>query len=142
MTIDTIGYPGSIYKSARIYTNDPLAKGIRLTVKARVKMPILVSENHITLLSAADQPAGIAIEVRANLDRPLELTPGEFDLEGKAEYEISAVEEGRVFKVVLRSVPGKTQNYRGILVLKTNYPERPELMIMIQGDINQADSTS
>ena len=114
----------------------------RLAIKARVKVPILVSKTHVTLWSAADQPAGRAVEIRANLDRSLDLTPAEFDLVGKAEYEIESVQEGRVYKVVLRSVPGKAENYRGILVLKTNYPERPEIMIIIRGDIYDPGTTS
>jgi len=46
-------------------------------------------------------------------------------------YRIEEVEPGRIFRVHFTSIPGPSGNYRGILKLKTNYPEKPEITIRI-----------
>jgi len=47
-------------------------------------------------------------------------------------YRIEEVEPGRLFKVHFTSIPGPAETYRGVLKLKTNYPEKPEIIIPIR----------
>lgn len=73
------------------------------------------------------------IEIRAGLDRPLTLTPSEFNLEEKLTYTVEEIEKGRKFRIRFTSIPGPPQTYHGFLNLKTNYPEKPEINIRIRG---------
>jgi hypothetical protein len=41
------------------------------------------------------------------------------------------VEQGRIFKVNFHYTPVEGDNLRGALILKTNYPEKPEISIPI-----------
>jgi len=81
----------------------------------------------------ADQIVTRRIDIRARLDKPLTLTPKQFNLEGKVKYRVEEVEKGRKFRIRFSSIPGPPQNYSGLLTLETNYPEKPSISIKIKG---------
>jgi hypothetical protein len=78
------------------------------------------------------------VEVRAELDRALKLTPVQFDLSEKLSFKILEIEKGRKFRIRFTSIPGPAQAYDGVLKLKTNYPEKPEIILKIRGRIRKA----
>lgn len=134
----TRGYHGNIQKSAMVYTNDPKNKVVRLRVKAFIKTPIYVSSRNIGLYGKEYQTLITLVEVRAELDRVLKLTPVQFDLSEKMSFEILEIEKGRKFRIRFTSIPGPAQTYDGVLKLKTNYPEKPEIILKIRGRIRKA----
>ncbi|MBW1702193.1 MAG: hypothetical protein JRJ69_08485 [Deltaproteobacteria bacterium] len=138
LRIRTKGYHGNIQKSARVYTNDPNNKVVRLRVKAFVKTPIYISSRHVNLYGKEYQTLITVVEVRAELDRPLKLTPVHFNLAEKLSYTIQEIEKGRKFRIRFTSIPGPAQAYHGILKIKTNYPEKPEIVLRIRGSIRKA----
>ena len=71
------------------------------------------------------------------LDKPLELTPVKFNLEGKLEYVIDEIEKGRQFQILFTSIPVNERKYNGLLKLRTNYPEKQEIIIPIRGQIEK-----
>lgn len=131
LTIRTKGYQGTIHKSATVHTNDPVKKEIRLSLKGFVKVPIIVSPRQVRLYGNEGQILTRVVEVRAELDEPLILTPDQFSLTGKLTFSIEEIEEGKRFQIRFTTKPGFPQSYRGFLRLKTNYPERPEMTIWI-----------
>lgn len=119
-----------------MYTNDPNHAIETLTIRVHVKVPISQSRRAVRLSGKAGQQVSGMVEVRAQLDKPLKIEVDSFDLEGKVLYEMEEVEEGRVYRIHLKNVPGPAQTYRGYMKLRTNYSERPELMIMVRGRFN------
>jgi hypothetical protein len=77
------------------------------------------------------------VDVRAELDRPLELTLIRFNLAEKLTYTIEEIEEGRHFRIRFTAIPSPPQTYRGYLKLKTNYPETPKITIRISGVVEE-----
>ena len=132
LTIRTKGYQGTIHKSATVYTNDPVKKTIRLSLKGFVKAPIIISPRQVRLYGKEGQILTRVVEVRAELDKPLILTPAHFSLTGKLTFSIEEIEEGKRFQIHFTTTPGSPQAYRGFLRLKTNYPEKPEMTIWIK----------
>ena len=108
-------------------------KTVNLEVKAFVKVPIYLSTRYVSLHGKAGQKVTKIIEIRAGLDKPLTLTLEGFNLEGKLIYRIEEIEKGRKFKIHFTSIPGPSQRFNGFLNLKTNYPEKPIINIMIRG---------
>lgn len=106
---------------------------VRLEIKAFVKVPIYVSPRYVRLYGNEVQSVTRAIEIRAGLDKPLTLEPGQFNLEGKVKYMMEEIEKGRLFKIRFTTIPGPPQTYQGFLELKTNYSEKPEITINIRG---------
>ena len=132
LTVRTAGYQGAVHKSAMVYTNDPAKKTIRLSLKGFVKVPILISPRRVRLYGEEGHILTRIVEVRAELDKPLTLTPGYFNLTEKLTYSIKELETGKKFQIRFATIPGPPQSYSGFLRLKTNYPEKPEMTIRIK----------
>lgn len=111
---------------------------VRIRIKAFVKNPISVSSPYVNIVGKEYQTLITLVEVKAELDRPLELTPARFDLNEKLSFKIVEIEKGRKFRIHFTSPPAPAQAYEGILKLRTNYPEKPEIILKIRGRIRKA----
>jgi len=129
----TRGYKGAFLKKARVYTNDPVNPVAVLELKAHIKSLIYVSSSPVYLYLKAGQSIKRIVEIRAGLEKPLKLTPRQFNLSEKLAYTIEEIEKGRRFKINLTTIPGASKNYNGHLKLATNYPEKPEITLRIYG---------
>jgi len=138
LKIKTKGYQGNLRKSARIKTNDPEKRNIILVIKATVKVPIYVSSKYVHLYGKGDKGAHKTIKILAELDKPLNLSVTDFTLKNKLKYAIETVQKEKEYRVRFTSISGVKENFRGILKLKTNYPEKPEISIVINGRFKPA----
>lgn len=135
--VRTKGYHGTIHKRVRVYTNDPANNIVKLSIKALVEVPIYVSPTRVNFYGTGGQVLTKFVEVRAELNKPLELTLGQFNLAEKVSYTVEEIEKGRKFQIRFTNIPGPVQLYHGFLKLKTNYPEKPEITISITGRFRQ-----
>jgi len=133
LTFDTKGYEGKVQKTSTVYTNDPKTPEGKLVFEALVKTPIMVSEKMVLLKGAYQEIVTKTIDIKGELKEPLKLEPVEFTLDKKAKFNIEEVTKGKHFRVTFTSIPNVGNSYRGILKLKTNYPEKPELVIYVMG---------
>jgi hypothetical protein len=133
LKVNTSGYQGNVRKTARIYSNDPSSRAETVTLSGYVKVPILVSSKLVYLHGKAAEAVKKTVQVKGELDKPLKIEPLEFNLANKLTYKIEAVEPGRIYQVHFTSIPNRGDSFQGILKLKTNYPERPEITIYIRG---------
>jgi len=133
LTFDTKGYEGKVQKTSTVYTNDPKTTEGKLVFEALVKTPIMVSEKMVLLKGAYQEIVTKTIDIKGELKEPLKLEPVEFTLDKKAKFNIEEVTKGKHFRVTFTSIPNVGNSYRGILKLKTNYPEKPELVIYVMG---------
>ena len=133
LSVHTEGYQGNFRKSARVHGNDPKKKQITLTLMAFVKVPIYISPTYVYFKGKEGESVTRMVQIKAGLDKPLTLTPDQFNLEGKLTYTVEEVEKGRRFIIRFTSIPSPPQTYQGFLNLKTNYPEKPVINIRIRG---------
>jgi hypothetical protein len=131
-----------LIKSVRVYTNDPHMPQIILAVEAFVKAPIYVSPPYVSFYSPKNESPSLAVEIKAGLEKPLTLEPGDFSLKGEVAYRIEELEKGRQFRVVILDLPGGREAYRGYLNLKTNYSQKPVINIRIIGRFIEAERTA
>ena len=111
-----------------------------LTVKGTVKVSIDISPQFVLLNLKEGQSVSQVVEIRAETDKPLKLTPADFSLEGKVKYSIEEIEKGRIYIIELTTLPVKAQSFHGVLKLKTNYPEKPEIAVIISGNFRDPKS--
>lgn len=135
LQIETDGYHGTMKKSARVYSNDPERNVVRLSIKAKVKAAIDYSPRFVYLNAKVNQSVTRTVEIKAGLDRSLELDPVDFTLADKLDYSIRELEKGRRFEILFTTRPAEAQTYRGYLKLETNYPEKKNINIRIRGRI-------
>jgi hypothetical protein len=133
LKVNTKGYQGTVRKSARVKTNDPGKQTVLLVVKATVKAPINISSRYVQLYGKGDKAVQKTINIIAQLNKPLNLTVIEFTPKDKLKYTIETVQKGKKYNIRFASIPGIKENFRGVLKLKTNYPEKPEISVVING---------
>jgi len=137
LQVTTKGYQGPVQKSAKVYHNDPNTENLVLKLKANVKVPIHLSSRYVRLYGKEGQSITRVVDIKAELDKPLKITPIEFNLKDKLSYTIEEIEKGKKYRIKFKSIPGPPQTYAGFLKLKTNYPEKPELTVRIRGQIGK-----
>jgi len=98
-----------------------------------VKVPIHLSSKLVYLHGKRGQAVNKTVEVKGELEKPLKIEPLEFNLANKLTYKIEEVKPGKLYQVHFTSVPNTGDSFQGILKLKTNYPEKPEITIYIRG---------
>ena len=131
MKINTRGYRGNILKRARIYTNEPGTQYQDVSIKAFVKVPIYVTSQHLYLRGPADRQITAAVTVKGDGTKDLRLEETQFTLGGKVTYTIQEIEAGKLYRIDFTRLPGEVGVHRGVLKLKTTYPEKPELTIRL-----------
>ena len=131
MKINTRGYRGNVFKRARIYTNEPGTRYQAVGIKVFVKVPIYVTSRHLYLRGPADRKVTAAVTVKGDGTKELRLKETEFTLSEKVTYTIQEIEAGKLYRINFTRLPGEVGVHRGVLKLKTTYPEKPELTIRL-----------
>jgi hypothetical protein len=131
LKINTRGYRGNISKRARIYTNEPGNRYQAVSIQVFIKVPIYVTPQNVYLRGPADQKVMAAVTVKGDGTKDLKLEETEFTLSEKVTYTIEEIESGKLYRIHFTRLPGEVGVYRGILKLKTTYPEKPELAIRL-----------
>lgn len=137
LKVDTKRFKGSINKTARVYTNDPGNKIVKISLSAFVKVSISVSPKSVYLGGFAGDTIERAAAVRAQSPARLSLKPVDFSLSGKVDYRIETLEKGRHYRIVFKNKCAEEGRYKGFLRLQTNYPDKPEVTIRITGNIRK-----
>jgi hypothetical protein len=131
--IDTSSYgQGDLKKTVKVYTNDTKNSLVTLTVKASIKVYINISPKSVILSGLEGNVISKSVTITGNGDKPLSLEPEIFSLEQKVTYQIETVEEGKIYKIHFKNAPEATGSINGVLILKTSYPEKPEISIPIR----------
>ena len=133
LRVKTAGYRGKMTRSAKVYTNDPRNKPETISLGMFVRVSIRVSPSTVNFRGEAGQAMTRTVNIRAGLGKPLIIEPAAFDLDKKVRYSIEPVQEGKNFRILFTNIPGSEETYRGSLKLKTNYHEKPEIVIPIRG---------
>ena len=131
--VDTKGFEGKQRWGIKVLTNDPKWKEAVLDIRANIKPILNLSAKSVQFTGRNDVPITRDIEIAAGIDRTLIITPQLFTLPGKVTWSLQEIEKGKKFRIRLKSIPGGSEDYRGFLTLKTNFPEKPELTIWIIG---------
>ena len=137
LKVNLTGLSGAIQKSARVYTNDPSSSSELLAIKAFVKVPIKISPQQVNLTGDEGSIINRSVIITANEEKSLELEPLNFSFNEMVTYQLEVIEKGKKFKVNFKTLPEAEGTFKGSLILKTNYPEKPEIRIHIKANIKK-----
>lgn len=133
LRVNTRGYSGEMSKSASVFSNDPHRRIITLRLRAFIKVAIYISNERVILKGSPGESVASTVELRAERKKPLFIDPIAFDPDQKLSYRIETVEEGRNYRIHFKTEAVPPGNFHGFLKLKTNYEERPLIVIRIIG---------
>ena len=135
--VDTRGLEGRQRWGIKVFSNDPKWREAVLDIRANIRPVLTLSAKSVQFKGRSDVSITKEIEIGTGIDRTLIITPLRFTLPGKVTWSLKEIQKGKRFRVRLKSVPGASEDYRGFLTLKTNFPEKPELTIWIIGRFTQ-----
>ncbi len=104
-----------------------------LTIKAELISPISVIPKRVYFIGKKEEILKTEVEIKANMDKPLILRVVDFDLGEEISYKIKEIKKRRVYKIYLTKYPVKERRIKGVLKIKTNYPEMPFIKLQIRG---------
>jgi hypothetical protein len=133
LRLNTKGYEGKVRKGARVYTNEPGNRPGTLSVEVFVKTPILVSPRSVFIQGKATETLTRFVDITGDPAKPLKIEPLDFNLGHRLKYSIEEISPGKHYRINFTSIPNVADQYRGRLLLKTNYPEKPQLAIFVRG---------
>jgi len=137
LRIDTKGFEGKQRWAVKVYSNDSKWPEAVLDLRANVKPVITITGSPVFLGGKKKNPRTGEVEISTGLDRDLILTPERFTLSGKVTYSLAEIEKGKRYRVTFQNVTRKRENYRGSLKLKTNFAEKPDVILWIIGRFDQ-----
>jgi len=132
LKVDTRGYSGRVHKSATVHSNDPRSKSRLITLEASIRPLISIAPAVVYLEGKAGQIVKTSVEIKGKKGRNLTLEPFHFDLQDKVVYTLEEIEPGTRYTVHFSNVQDLSGTSFGLLRLKTNYPEKPEVSIRIR----------
>ena len=133
LKLDTKGYEGKLRKTAIVYTNDPKTQQDMLFIEALIQTPIMISERIISLRGTTQEIITKTVDIRGELNKPLKLDPVEYTLDKKVKFNMEEVAKGEHYRITFTSIPNVGNAYQGLLKFRTNYPEKPEIVIYVRG---------
>ncbi len=133
--VKTMGKEGRITGGAVVYSNDPDTPRKRLEVNIRVIPLISVKPNRVFFDGFPEEDMHKEIIIRTNKKHPLTLELAEETVSSKVTWELITLEEKRAFKLTVLNRVKKPETYRGRLIFRTNYPEKPFLVVPVFGRI-------
>jgi hypothetical protein len=131
LNVNTTNYSGSITKSANVLSNDPGNPTVRLIIKANIKVLIDLSKNSVYLRGNEGDKISTTITIKTNEPKPLKLELNSFNLSDKVYFKTEEIEQGKTFELHFSAIPSLVGRYKGILNLKTNYPEKPMISLPV-----------
>lgn len=132
LVLDLSGFQGYVKKSALVLSDDPANPRVTLFMEGTVKPLIeILPEKTIYFQGMADELTEKTIDLITTA-KPFHIRKIQDSLDKKAGYRLETLEDGKQYRLrVFNSIP--RGSYRGTITLYTDYPEKPELTVWVNG---------
>jgi len=138
LTIDTGAVIGEFQKRAVVWSNDLERRSIALYLRGVVKASIsLEPGGYVGLWGIRGQVPAEFIEIKNNHKTPIQITGIENELPENIRWHLEEVEPGYSYRLEVKDISDKAGEYTGHLYVKTDYPQKPEFVIIVNGYIRE-----
>ena len=139
MSIDSNVVRGQFEKKAVIWSNDLDRRSVALYLRGEVKTHIsLEPGGYLSLWGVKGQVPEESLEIINNHERPLKITGIEDDLPGYIQWKLEEIKPGYLYRLTVQDVSRRAGEYTGHLIIKTDNPHKPALVVIINGMIETA----
>jgi hypothetical protein len=104
-------------------------------MKGKVWVPIVVKPRYVRLRGIVGEDVETVVHLRTDKEEPLVITLASVSIPERVEIALEETEKGRAYQLKVKNKVKGEMRYAGTLKLTTNYPEKPEVVIQIAGDI-------
>ena len=138
LTIDSSRIIGEYQKRAVVWSNDLDKRSVALYLNGRVK-PLISLEpgGYVGLWGVRGQVPGEAIEIINNHTTPIKIIGIENELSDKVRWHLEEVKPGYNYRLAVEDISEKAGEYTGHLYVRTDFPQKPEFVIIVNGYIRE-----
>ncbi len=130
---------GEFEKKAVVWSNDLARSSVALYLRGVVKPYIsLEPGGYLSLWGVKGQVPKESLEIINNQEKPLKITGIEDDLPGHIRWKIEEIKPGYLYRLTVEDISRSVGDYTGQLILKTDNPHKPALVVIINGQIEAA----
>ena len=141
MSIDSSVVRGQFEKKAVIWSNDLVRRSVALYLRGEVNAHIsLEPGGYLSLWGVKGQVPEESLEIINNHEKPLKITGIEDDLPGHIQWKLEEIKPGYLYRLIVGDVSRNAGDYTGHLIIKTDNPHKPALVVIINGLIETAPS--
>jgi hypothetical protein len=141
LNIDSSVVRGEFEKKAVVWSNDLDRRSVALYLRGEVKAHIsLEPGGYLSLWGVKGQVPKESLEIINNQEKPLKITGIEDDLPGHIRWEIKEIKPGYFYRLTVEDISRSAGEYTGHLIIKTDNPYKPALVVIINGLIETAPS--
>jgi hypothetical protein len=139
LSIDSSVVRGEFEKKAVVWSNDLARRSVALYVRGEVKAYIsLEPGGYLSLWGLKGQVPKESLEIINNEEKPLKITGIEDDLSGHIRWKLEEIKPGYLYKISVEDISRSAGDYTGHLIIKTDNPHKPALVVIISGQIENA----
>ncbi|MGD8983282.1 MAG: hypothetical protein PVH99_00635 [Desulfobacteraceae bacterium] len=139
MSIDSSVVRGEFEKKAVIWSNDLLRRSVALYLRGEVKAHIsLEPGGYLSLWGVKGQVPQEFLEIINNQEKPLKITGIEDDLPGHIRWKLEEIKSGYLYRLTVEDISRSSGDYTGHLIIRTDNPHKPALVVIINGLIETA----
>ena len=136
--INSTNRKGQLRQSASILSNDPQKPKTEISITALVKQYIGIDPSvQIKLKGFAGERPSKKVTITSYERQPLKISDITSTIEDKVTYELNTIEEGKTYSFEVNTRSGIKETFRGKIVLKTNSQKKPEIALIISGQLNK-----
>lgn len=81
-----------------------------------------------------------SLHIINNREKPLKITGVEDDLPGRIRWKLEKIKPGYLYRLTVQDVSRSAGDYTGHLIIKTDNPHKPALVVIINGLVETAPS--
>jgi len=136
LTMDTSRVRGDFEKKAIVWSNDLKRRSMALYLIGEVKPHIsLEPGGYLSLWGVKGKVPREHLEIINNRKRPLKITGIDNDLPGHIRWHLKEIKAGFVYRLEVEDISKTAGDYTGHLIVQTDNPQKPELIIIVNGQI-------
>jgi hypothetical protein len=134
--VDTSRVRAKFQKKAMVWSNDPQRKSVALYLKGEVKPHIsLVPGGYLSLQGAKGRVPAEKLQIINNHTQPFKITSIISDLPVNIIWHLKEIKPGYSYMLIVEDISKTAGQYSGHLVVRTDQPQKPELVIIVSGYI-------
>ena len=135
LEVRTERYQGKLHRNATVFTNDPKNRQVTISLKGSIWAPIKVAPRYVRLVGTENEEIEQIVSLRGEKKEPLIAKLASVSIPDKVEVKLEETEKGRTYQLRVKNKVKGEASYTGKLTLTTNYPEKPEIVIQITGQV-------
>ena len=138
LKIDTSKEIDKFHKKATVWSNDPQRKSVALYLKGEVEPHIsLVPGGYLSLQGVQGRVPPEKLDIINNHKLPIKIVGFVSDLPDNIIWRLEENKPGFSYTRVVQDISKQAGEFTGHLIVQTDQPQKPELVIIVSGYIEE-----